>query len=236
MMSNQTICRKCGAPLGVGARQGFCPKCVFTLIAGVVAVALVGLAIVLWQRQARLRALALAEKELIAEAVSSSPRSTSTIWIGEQESGGVIGTPDDMPDKFKPFRVTSSDISPDGALKAWGRADGLVQIRQNHGQMLVTSRLPHASSISAIRFSDDGLLVATGAGADIRIWAAQSGRFIAGPLKADNGVVIGLRFTEDGKHLVGLSSSNILAVWDTRSWQLRGSRMVPISPQQSQSR
>jgi WD40 repeat protein/serine/threonine protein kinase len=29
MMSNQTICRKCGAPLGVDARQGFCPKCLF---------------------------------------------------------------------------------------------------------------------------------------------------------------------------------------------------------------
>jgi WD40 repeat protein len=144
--------------------------------------------------------------------------------------------PEDMPDELKPLRVTSSDISPDGALKAWGRADGLVEIRQNHGQMLVTSRLPHASSISAIRFSDEGLLVATGAGADIRIWAARSGQFIAGPLKADNGVVIGLRFTEDGKHLVGLSSSNIFTVWDTRSWQLRSSRIVPITPQPSQSR
>ena len=141
-----------------------------------------------------------------------------------------------MPDELKPLRVTSSDLSPDGALKAWGRADGLVEIHQSHGRMLVTSRLPHDSSICAIRFSDDGLLVATGAEANIRIWGARSGLLIAGPLKADNGVVIGLRFTEDGKHLVSLSSSNSLAVWDTRSWQLRGSRMVPISPQQSQFR
>src|SRR5262245_4764950 len=112
MMSNQTICRKCGAPVRVNARQAFCPKCLFTLIAGVVAVALVGLAILLWQRQARLRALALAENELIAEAVSSSPRSTSTFWIGGAGFGWVNGTPEDMPDEFKPFRVTSSDLSP----------------------------------------------------------------------------------------------------------------------------
>src|SRR5262245_10875594 len=28
-MPNETICLKCGAPLGVDARQGFCPKCLF---------------------------------------------------------------------------------------------------------------------------------------------------------------------------------------------------------------
>jgi WD40 repeat protein len=29
MMSNETICQNCGAPLGADARQGFCPECLF---------------------------------------------------------------------------------------------------------------------------------------------------------------------------------------------------------------
>ena len=28
-MPSQTICQKCGAPLGTDARQGFCPRCLF---------------------------------------------------------------------------------------------------------------------------------------------------------------------------------------------------------------
>jgi WD40 repeat protein len=91
--------------------------------------------------------------------------------------------------------------------------------------------LRHPLPVNAVRFSPDSRVVATGSSdAMIRIWEWRTGRLLAGPLGSDGNAITGLRFTLDGKHLVSLTASNALTVWNTGTWQWRSSRVVKLTP------
>ena len=60
--------------------------------------------------------------------------------------------------------------------------------------------LPHPSSVLSGAYSPDGKTVATISQDELRIWDADSGRIVLGPIKGYDGVR-SLRFTRDGKML-----------------------------------
>jgi len=83
---------------------------------------------------------------------------------------------------------------------------------------------------SALRFSPDGKILATGAGygeSDIRLWEAATGKEI-GQLPGHGAYISSLIFWPDGKKLASSSGDQTIRIWDVASRKcldvLRGSR------------
>jgi WD40 repeat protein len=190
-------------------------------------------------------AIAFAENELITEAVAGASGTIQVDkgtrfyfqpnkrgrWTKVITSHGEAGVRREGPPLPRGDGVICSDLSSDTRWRALAFADGTVSVRDAATGLSAMPVLRHPLPVNAVRFSPDSRVVATGSSdAMILIWEWRTGRLLAGPLGSDGNAITGLRFTLDGKHLVSLTASNALTVWNTGTWQWRSSRVVKLTP------
>ncbi|KIM25035.1 hypothetical protein M408DRAFT_226597 [Serendipita vermifera MAFF 305830] len=76
----------------------------------------------------------------------------------------------------------------------------------------------HSDRVKTASFSQDGRWIASGsADRTIRVWDAETGEMVAGPLKGHNGSVNSVAFSPDGRRIVSGSSDNTIRIWDAES-------------------
>jgi WD40 repeat protein len=76
--------------------------------------------------------------------------------------------------------------------------------------------LGHAGVVLSVAFSSDSERAASGASdGTVRIWDAETGETIVGPLRGHRGAVISVAFSPDGRHLVSGGADGSVKVWDT---------------------
>ncbi len=112
--------------------------------------------------------------------------------------------------------VTALAIAPDGRTAALGPHDGAVRLWD------LTTRRPiggpilgHTDSVWRMAFSPDGRTLATVVGTNdaLRLWDVATGRALA-VVKPDLGVLGGLAFAPDGRHLAVSGGAGAVAVLD----------------------
>jgi WD40 repeat protein/serine/threonine protein kinase len=111
-------------------------------------------------------------------------------------------------------------FSPDSKYAAVGSLQSAKLFDVESGQMLREFAIGSDLSVSALAFSPDGRLLATGSDDNlIRLWNVESGQQLRA-LKGQAGYVWSVAFSPDGQELasVGNDDTNLL-VWDTASGQ-----------------
>ncbi|KIM25775.1 hypothetical protein M408DRAFT_330972 [Serendipita vermifera MAFF 305830] len=79
----------------------------------------------------------------------------------------------------------------------------------------------HTKLVESTSFSPDGKRIASGsADCTIRVWDAETGAMIIGPLLGHNDSVKSISFSPDSKHLVSGSRDNSLRVWDVETGEM----------------
>jgi WD40 repeat protein len=105
-----------------------------------------------------------------------------------------------------------------------------VQVWNASEQRACFPPLIHNSAVHYVRFSDDAKLLVVGCGVSAegggdgaatssgyaQIWNAQSGQFVAGPLKHD-GPVVYLSFNKTGDRIISASEDKTARIWETAS-------------------
>jgi WD40 repeat protein/tetratricopeptide (TPR) repeat protein len=118
----------------------------------------------------------------------------------------------------------ASAMSPDGRRIAISSSftGGLYVHDTGTGRLIAQHGVAHASPISAIAYSGEGLKLATGdTGGTIKVWAdpeklsAKSTPLLA--LKGHQGAIVSVGFSSDGKRLLSTSADKTARVWDLES-------------------
>jgi len=136
-----------------------------------------------------------------APAPAASPASatfTQTLQIREEAVGAAV-------------------YAPGGDLLAVG-VGGDIQIRRGADLEEGPALSGHRTSISALAFSPDGALLASGAQDEntIRLWDVASGRELR-ELSGHSGWVRSLAFSPDGRLIVSGSTDQTIRLWDAQS-------------------
>ena len=123
---------------------------------------------------------------------------------------------------YIPSDPFSAAFSPDGEIIAIGEKDGSISLWRIKGMERISTLKGHADEVTALCFSPDGELLASGGwrndGAVI-IWDARGGRRTA-VLKGHPGGVTDLRFSPDGKLLASVSfSEGLIRIWRADGWK-----------------
>jgi WD40 repeat protein len=95
----------------------------------------------------------------------------------------------------------------------------------------------HTDSVESVAFSPDGKKIVSGSDDDtLRVWDAESGSSILGPLVGHSDWVKLLAFSPDGKKIVSGSNDNTLRrVWDAESGLLFTPHSLPDNDSSSPS-
>jgi WD40 repeat protein len=123
------------------------------------------------------------------------------------------------------------DFSPDGTSIVIGVADGCLQVVDlTSGKTSFNIPQAHPESITAVAWSPDGSIIASGSGwlgGPIKLWEAASGRELE-PLEGHTSWISELVFSTDGQCLYSASGDQTVRIWDVGQRQclatLRGSR------------
>ena len=136
----------------------------------------------------------------------------------------------------KQFAATREDglfkgvvrFSPSGDWLAIGGTDGRVRVLDTGTYEVKTSFKAAAEGLTALAFSPDGMLLASGSGyasSAVQLWKIPSGDS-AGALAEHTAWISALAFTPDGKTLVSASADQTIRVWNVvdrkQSFLLRG--------------
>jgi len=101
--------------------------------------------------------------------------------------------------------VTALDVSPDGALQAWGHGDGAVELRGAADGALIARLGQHAAAVSFVRFDPAGRRVVSAShDRTVKIWDCET-RALAVDFRGHGFPVGGAAFSPDGT-LVGSCS------------------------------
>ncbi|KAJ6616366.1 WD40 repeat-like protein [Mycena sp. CBHHK59/15] len=76
----------------------------------------------------------------------------------------------------------------------------------------------HSGSISSVAFSPDGTQIVSGSeDCTVRLWDAQTGHTVAGPIKGHHKGVLSVGFSPDGTQIVSGSEDCTVRVWDAQT-------------------
>ncbi len=97
---------------------------------------------------------------------------------------------------------------PDPAWSLWNTIGSVDDAEQLSGR------------VSALAFSPDGRLLATGSGepsrsGEVKLWDPAQGKLLRNLANAHSDTVFGLEFSPDGKHLASASADRLVKVFDT---------------------
>jgi len=136
-------------------------------------------------------------------------------------------------------RIASIAVSPDDELIAAASQDAAVKIWAAASGQLVGERRGHEEPILAVSFAGDGTLAAntisalytvpaqaaivgeTAEDRVIRVWDSSSARLVA-ECGGQQGRVLGVLFSEDGRSLVSFTDRQVVSVWSMPSGRLIG--------------
>ena len=224
------------------------------LLLAILIVALTGLVGIIWQwRTAENNAIELqielAANELITEVLKGTEASEIVVEKGHltfhrqgnndhriQTPSGMIrihgGTRVDT--AYQPITNRTINYRGSGAgwdLEAVVLKNGTVSVTDLRSGRNLAPALRHPGRVYALVFSPAGRFLVTGSSdARIRAWHSHSGQRIATMNESGTNAIYALRFTSDGRHLVSIDTSNTLMVWNTKTWLLKNSRRVEITP------
>lgn len=121
--------------------------------------------------------------------------------------------------------VTCAAVSSDGQTVALGLEASApsIEIRDIRTGGLLNRLVGHEHHISALAFSPDSSLLASGSwDQTVRIWDTSEGSPVA-TIPAHKYLVKDLCFSPDGTSLASTAGSGLVAIWDTSSWTVRQS-------------
>jgi WD40 repeat protein/serine/threonine protein kinase len=107
-------------------------------------------------------------------------------------------------------------FSPDGKWLATGETDGRIRFFDLTNQSEKIRFVAHAEGITALAFSPDGALLASGSGyadGSVKLWQVPTGEPL-GALVGHNAWIPGLAFAPDGQTLASASSDQTIRLWD----------------------
>ncbi len=106
-------------------------------------------------------------------------------------------------------------MSPDGKTLALANVVAIRQYDVASGKMLGLPMFGHNNTVSAMAYSPDGKLLASG-GMDsiVRLWDSATGQPVGVPLLGPSHGVADLSFSPDGAQLVGVDGEGSIYVWD----------------------
>ncbi|CAE6415602.1 unnamed protein product [Rhizoctonia solani] len=118
----------------------------------------------------------------------------------------------------------SPTFSPDSMQIAVGLGPTILLLSALTGQKILPPFEGHSSDVASIRFAPDGTrIISCSIDGTIRVWSAQSGEMLLGPLCSHIGY--SANFSPDGTRIVSVSFDGLL-VWDASTGQLTSSSFV----------
>lgn len=133
--------------------------------------------------------------------------------------------------------ITAVALSPDDALVAIGRSNGLLELRDARTLEVRASVQAHPNDIQSVAFSPKGSRILTGGGDNtVRVWDPTTLDEIGNPLVGHHGQVSSVTFSPDGTRFVSGGFDGSVRVWDATTAvpilakQGREIRAVAFSP------
>ncbi len=111
--------------------------------------------------------------------------------------------------------IAALAYSPDGKRVAVATGNGLRLYDAATAAPLAPAQDGHRNRVTAIAWSPDGSVIATGSFDDtIRFWNAERGTPVGDPLQGHDDTVKGLAFSPDGRALASASDDRTVRIWD----------------------
>jgi WD40 repeat protein/serine/threonine protein kinase len=152
-------------------------------------------------------------RALIAERAGAF-EFVQTARILDLTNGSPIGEPIQHDEKITCAHLSGDGLKLASASEPGPRSDGVINI-WDASKGIALHRLEHPGRILSVRFSpDDKMLVSASSRGTAMIWAVESGRLLAGPLKHDAGIWFA-QFSRQGEKVVTASLDRTAKIWSS---------------------